>query len=105
MGCCLLRNMQQLAMIKSIRHKGLLLFFGTGKTSGIQHHHIKKLRMQLSALNTAAVIEDMDLPGYRLHKLQGDRQATWSIRVDKNWRLTFEFKNGNVYLLNYEDYH
>lgn len=92
-------------MIKSIKHKGLLLFFAEGKASGIQNHHEKKLQMQLAALNTATVIEDMNLPGYRLHKLKGDRQTYWSIRVDKNWRLTFEFIDGDVYLLNYEDYH
>lgn len=100
-----MRNTQRFDMIKSIKHKGLLLFFKTGKNSGIQHRHIKKLQMRLSALNTATVIEDMDLPGYRLHKLQGDKHTFWSIRVDKNWRLTFEFENGDVYLLNYEDYH
>ena len=92
-------------MIKSIKHKGLCLFFETGKTTGIQNQHIEKLRMQLSALATASVIEDLNLPGYRLHKLKGLKQTYWSIRVDKNWRLTFEFINGDVYLLNYEDYH
>lgn len=57
------------------------------------------------ALDTAVTIEDMDIPGYRLHALKGNRQNRWSISVDKNWRLTFEFQDGNVYLLDYEDYH
>jgi proteic killer suppression protein len=47
----------------------------------------------------------MDIPGYRLHALKGNHQDRWSISVDKNWRLTFEFQDGNVYLLDYEDYH
>ncbi|MCX7125625.1 MAG: type II toxin-antitoxin system RelE/ParE family toxin [Gammaproteobacteria bacterium] len=92
-------------MIKSIKHKGLSLFFETGHTSGIQNSHTKKLQMQLAALNTAAAIEDMNIPGYRLHKLKGSKKTYWSIRVDKNWRLTFEFMNDDVHLLNYEDYH
>ena len=50
-----------LLMIKSFNHKGLELFFATGKTSGIQAKHKAKLRMQLSALDTAKIIEDMDL--------------------------------------------
>ena len=29
----------------------------------------------------------------------------WSVSVSGNWRLTFEFNNGNVELLNYEDFH
>lgn len=92
-------------MIKGFRHKGLRLFFETGKTSGIQGSHAQRLRMQLAALDTASLIEDMDIPGYRLHKLKGAKKTFWSIRVNKNWRLTFEFIQGDVYLLNYEDYH
>ena len=61
--------------------------------------------MQLAALDTAQVIDDMDIPGYRLHPLKGSRKGIWSITVNGNWRLTFEFKNGNVHILNYEDYH
>ena len=61
--------------------------------------------MQLTALDTACVIDDMDIPGYQLHPLKGSRKNTWSISVNGNWRLTFEFVDGDVYVLNYEDYH
>ena len=61
--------------------------------------------MQLAALDSADVIDDMDIPGYRLHALKGDRKHQWSITVNGNWRLTFQFEEGNVYILNYEDYH
>ena len=61
--------------------------------------------MQLAALDTAQSIDDVDIPGYRLHPLTGDRRGIWSITVNANWRLTFEFEEGNVYILNYEDYH
>ncbi|RAP35020.1 Killer protein [Legionella quinlivanii] len=92
-------------MIKSFKHKGLKLFFEKGDYSGIQAKHCKKLRLQLSALDTAQVIEDMDLPGYYLHKLKGDRKNSWSITVNGNWRITFEFIDGDAYIVNYEDYH
>lgn len=92
-------------MIKSFKHKGLKIFFDTGKTAGIQDKHKKKLRLQLAALDTATVIEDMDLPGYNLHELKGNRKGTWSITVNGNWRMTFEYKNGDAYIINYEDYH
>jgi len=61
--------------------------------------------MQLAALDTAQSIEDMDIPGYRLHQLKGSRKGSWAITVNGNWRLTFEFLDGNVHILNYEDYH
>ncbi len=92
-------------MIKSFKHKGLEKFYDVGSTKGIQANHAKKLRMQLAALDSAQSIDDMDIPGYRLHQLTGDRKGIWSITVNANWRLTFEFEAGNVYILNYEDYH
>ncbi len=61
--------------------------------------------MQLAALNTAKYINDLDLPGYRLHALTGNKKDLWSITVNKNSRLTFEFTDGDVHILNYEDYH
>ena len=92
-------------MIKSFKHKGLEKFYESGSTRGIQSNHAKKLRMQLAALESAHSIDDMDIPGYRLHQLTGDRKGIWTITVNANWRLTFEFEDGNVYILNYEDYH
>lgn len=61
--------------------------------------------MQLAALDTAHFLEDLDIPGYRLHPLKGDRKGLWSIAVNGNWRITFEFEEGHVYIVNYEDYH
>lgn len=92
-------------MIKSFRDKGLRRFYHSGSVAGIQPQHAKRLRMQLGALDTAATIEDMDIPGFRLHPLQGKERGRWSIWVNGNWRLTFEFRDGNAFVLDYEDYH
>ena len=92
-------------MIKSFKHKGLEKFYSSGSTKGIQAKHAKKLRMQLAALDTAHLVEDLDIPGYRLHQLKGSLKGLWSITVNANWRITFEFTDGNVYIVNYEDYH
>jgi len=59
----------------------------------------------LAALESSQVIDDMDIPGYRLHPLEGKMKNRWSVSVSGSWRLIFEFKEGNVYLLDYEDYH
>ena len=76
-----------------------------GNASGVQASHAKRLRVQLAALDTAQSIEDMDVPGFRLHPLKGAMHGRWSIWVNGNWRLTFEFQDGNAYVLDYEDYH
>jgi len=47
----------------------------------------------------------MDTPGWRLHSLKGDLQGLWAIDVNKNRRIVFEFKDGNAYIVDYEDYH
>lgn len=92
-------------MIKSFRHKGLRRYFEAGVKSGIQADHSGKLRLQLAALDTAQNIEDMNIPGYRLHPLKGKMKGRWSISVSGNWWLTFKFDDGNIHVLDYEDYH
>jgi len=61
--------------------------------------------MLLAALDTALPIEDMNVPGFRLHPLKGSERSRWSVWVNGNWRLTFKFKDGHAYVLDYEDYH
>jgi toxin HigB-1 len=92
-------------MIMSFKHKGLKKFYESGSKQGIQAQHASKIRMQLAALDSAFCIEDLDIPGYRLHPLKGDRKGIWSISVSGNWRITFQFNDGNVHVVNYEDYH
>ena len=92
-------------MIKSFRHKGLKRLYETGKTSDVQTAHVSRLRMQLTALDTAQDINDMDVPGFKLHILKGKLKGRWSISVSGNWRITFEFRDGNAFVLDYEDYH
>jgi proteic killer suppression protein len=92
-------------MIQSFRHKGLRRYFESGTAAGIQLQHAARLRMMLTALDTAQCIEDMDIPGFRLHPLKGSERGRWSIWVSGNWRLTFEYRDGHAYVLDYEDYH
>ena len=92
-------------MIKSFKHKGLQLFFDKESTAGINPAHKSKLKMRLVALDTATSIEDVNLPGFHLHPLKGNKEDLWAIDVNKNWRITFEFREGDAYIIDYEDYH
>jgi len=92
-------------MIKTFEHKGLQKFFETGSQKGIKPQHKQKLRIRLTALDTPTCIEDMELPGFRLHQLKGRKKGLWAIDVSKNWRIVFKFQDGNAYVVNYEDYH
>ncbi|PHM37568.1 Killer protein [Xenorhabdus mauleonii] len=92
-------------MIKSFKHKGLRLFFEKEVTAGINPQHAKKLKQRLAVIHDAEEIWEINLPGYDLHPLTGDRRNQWSITVSGNWRVTFEFIDGDAYIVNYEDYH
>lgn len=92
-------------MIKSFKHKGLELFFTTGSARGIDSKQAVKIRERLSLLDTAQNIDDMDIPALKLHSLKGKRAGQWSITVTGNWRIVFEFIDGDAYIVNYEDYH
>jgi proteic killer suppression protein len=56
-------------------------------------------------LNRARGIEDLNLPGWRLHALKGDLKNFWSITVRANWRIVFGFENGDAYDVDLVDYH
>jgi toxin HigB-1 len=92
-------------MILTFRHKGLELYFRTGRMSGIQAIHAKRLRELLTALNMAQGPADLGRPSWRLHGLSGDREGFYAVTVQANWRLTFRFVGQDVELLDYLDYH
>ena len=92
-------------MIKSFQHKGLQLFFETGSKAGIQASHANRLSRLLARLNEASSWEDMNLPGWRLHPLQGRLIGHYSVLVNGNWRITFRFEEKDAILVNYQDYH
>jgi proteic killer suppression protein len=60
--------------------------------------------MVLTALDTAQSIDDMNIAGFRLHALKGEERGRWSVWVNGNWRVTFEFGDGHAHVLDYEDY-
>ena len=92
-------------MIKTFRHKGLEDFFTRGSKAGIQPAHANRLRLQLAKLDASKSSKDMDLPGWKLHPLEGKLKDHWAVWVNGNWRLTFTFDNGDAILVDYQDYH
>lgn len=92
-------------MIKSWKHKGLKVFYSTGRTSGIQATHAKRLKLLLQLLNAATQPDDMNLPGFFYHPLKGNKNAYFAVTVNKNWRLIFKFEEGDAILVDYLDYH
>ena len=92
-------------MIKSFKHKGLEKFFITGNKKGIKADQSSRLSRLLDRLNAANDIKDMNYPGSSLHELKGDKAGQFSVKVSGNWRVFFEFKDGDAYIVDYDDYH
>lgn len=92
-------------MIQSIRHRGLKRLWERNDESRLPAAQIRKIRRILNLLNDAEHLEEINIPGYRLHELRGDLQGYHSIRVTGNYRITFRLGDGNVFDVDYMDYH
>ena len=92
-------------MIKSFAHKGPEKFFRKGSKSGIQAAHENRLRVQLAKLDSAKSPQDMSLPAWQLHPLNGNLKGHWAVSVSGNWRMTFRFDGQDAEVVDYQDYH
>ena len=92
-------------MIRSFRHKGLERFFRRGDYRGIPAQSGTRIERILDRLDAAMRPDDMNLPGYRSHRLKGDRAGTHAVTVTGNWRITFAFDGEDATGVDLEDYH
>ena len=92
-------------MIRNFRHKGLGQLFTASTARGIPSEHRARIARMLDRLDAAARAEDMNVPGWRLHRLLGDQKGRWAIAVSGNLRLTFAFDGEDAVDVDLEDYH
>jgi len=92
-------------VIKGFKHKGLALYFEKSDHRGIEANLESKIQRILDRLDASTKPEDMNLPGYKFHGLQGNRKGTYAVAVSGNWRITFKFEGGDAIDVNLEDYH
>jgi len=91
-------------VIRSFRHRGLRRLFEQGDRSRIGAEQLAKVQRVLARLDALRAIDEMDLPGFRLHALHGDLAGFWSISITGNWRIVFRFEEGDVFEVDYLDY-
>ena len=87
------------------RHRGLRRFWERDDASRLNPNQVDRINRILTALDDAASPDDMDFPGFRLHPLRGNQRGFWSVRVSRNWRITFRFYDAEAVGVNLEDYH
>jgi len=91
---------------KTFNHKGLRLLWEKDDTSKLSPGQVEKLRRILAVLNTAKSLDPIRaIPGYKLHALSGKMDGFWSVWVTGNYRVLFRFEKGDVFNVDYVDYH
>ena len=92
-------------MIQSFKCSETQLLFEGGKAHRFVNFRAVAER-KLAMLHRARMIDDLRIPpNNRLEKLSGDRAGQWSIRINGQWRLCFEWQDGQAFNVEIVDYH
>ena len=94
--------------IRNVVHRGLRRLIEDDNAVALQPTVVPRLRRIVSFLQDMEREEELrTVPGWRAHRLTGDRKGAWSLSVTKNWRVTFRIDSveKEIVDLDYEDYH
>lgn len=91
-------------MIRTFKNKDLQSLWETGKSKIDARFHSRILR-RLDVLDAASKPEDMNLPGFDFHGLKGFKPTRYTVHINGPWCVTFEFRDGDAYILDFEQYH
>ena len=91
-------------MIRSCRDKEVQRLFDRKFSRRFQAIE-KAARVRLALLDAATSLGDLQLPGLRLQALKGDRKGQYSIRINDQYRICFEWRDGDAHDVEIMDYH
>jgi proteic killer suppression protein len=91
-------------MIRSFRNRALTELWHDDDARGIRTDLVKRLKTRLSRLDTSTRPQDMNLPGFNFHKLQGD-PVRYTVHINGPWCLTFEWDGEDAVRVDLEQYH
>ncbi len=93
-------------MIRSFASRDTEQLFNRQFVRALPHDLQRKTRVKLELLAAAERLEDLRLPpGNRLERLSGNREGQYSIRVNDQWRICFEWRHDEAYNVEIVDYH
>lgn len=93
-------------MIKTFADKETAAAFANVRVRRFSEELLQTARRKLAQLNRIEMIEELRIPpGNRLEKLSGTREGQWSIRINGQWRICFEWYNGHSWNVEIVDYH
>ena len=93
-------------MIESFASNETEHLFSTGKSRRLPPDILRRAVMRLTQLDAATAVDDLrQPPSNRLEALGGDRTGQWSIRINDQWRVCFEWQDGHARRVEIVDYH
>ena len=91
-------------MIKSFKHRGLAELFEHGRSRKVRQDLQSRSLRRLDALDQAESLSELNVPGFKFHGLRG-RPKRYSIHVNGPWSITFEWEDGDAFMIDLEQYH
>ena len=91
-------------MIRSFRHKGLSELYLTGAGGKVQADLRARALRVLDALANARILQDLRAHAFGFHTLQG-KPKRYALTVNGPWRITFEWRKGDAWRVDLEQYH
>ena len=92
-------------MIRTFRNKHLAELFATFASARLDAKLHKRILRRLVFLNQATRPEDMNIPGFNFHPLKGFDPIRYTVHVNGPWCVTFAFKDGDAFDVDFEQYH
>ena len=92
-------------MVKTFKSKALADLFETGRSAKIDAKMQKRILLRLDRLDAAERPEDMNLPGFDFHALNGFNPTRYTVHVNGPWCITFEFDGQDAVRVDFEQYH
>jgi toxin HigB-1 len=92
-------------VIASFKSKGLAELWQKGQTAKIDAKMHARILRRLDRLDVVAQPEEMNVPGFDFHPLRGFNPTRYSVHVNGPWCITFEFEDGDVCRVDFEQYH
>jgi proteic killer suppression protein len=93
-------------MIKTFADVETEKIYLTAKSKKFSMDILSRAVRKLDRLDTVTSVDELKLPpSNRSHKLHGDRKSQWSISINLQWRICFDFSDGDAYNVEICDYH
>jgi len=93
-------------VIKTFADKRTQELYVTGRARRLTSEILTRALRKLEQINAAVVLRDLKVPpSNRLHGLGGDRKGQHSISINEQWRVCFQFVDGDAYDVEICDYH